>query len=261
MKFDIQANIYDSRTGLGENIASKIATALEELIKPYSDGIFLDIGAGTGEIGFYLQNLEIPYVGIDLSAGMLDIYRKRFKEQSHHPTLIQTDGNIPWPLDDTSVSVFFSSRAMHQLNRKHVINELKRLSIPHGSILILGNIKRSQNSAKTVMRREMHQILNEFGLKEKSGQSNRKKLFETLEKEGGERLEPITVASWLSSHAPIESINSWKIVDGIAGQEINTHLKRQILDKLEIRMQQLFPDPNQPVEAEESYELNVIKLP
>lgn len=260
MQFDQQADIYDKRTGLGEQTASKTAHTLENLIKPFSDGIFMEIGAGTGEIGFFLQDLGIPYIGIDLSSRMLDVYRKRFTNPNSIPTLIQTDANNPWPLDDNLVSVFFSSRALHHLKREHVVSELARLSIPHNSILVLGHVKRNKTSVKTIMRQEMHKILHDYGFQEKSGQSNRKKLFELLEKKGGKVLDPVITSRWKVSHAPIESINSWRVVDGIAGNEIKPTLKNKILDELENRALSLFPDLNQPLEAEERYELNAIKL-
>ncbi len=261
MQFNDQADIYDERTGLGAKTAKNIALALEQMIKPYLAGQFLEIGAGTGEIGFYLQNLPIPYVGIDLSSGMLDVYRKRFKDLKSAPNLIETDGNKIWPLDHNSVSVFFSSRAMHQLDQQNVLNQLQNLSSTQGAILILGNVKRDKNSAKAIMRKEMHKVLNEFGLKEKSGQSNRNQLFEVIESQGGKRLKPVTASHWQVSHSPIESINSWKKVDGIAGQIIEPTIKQQILETLILRAEDKFSNINQVLETEESYQLNAITLP
>lgn len=261
MQFDDQADIYDKRTGLGEKTAQNIAASLSQMIKRYQAGLFLEIGAGTGEIGYFLQDLSIPYVGIDLSGGMLDVYRKRFEQQGNIPHLIQTDGNEPWPFENESVSVFFSSRAMHQLDQVNVHKQLARLSSPSGAILILGNVKRNKNSVKTIMRKEMHQVLNEFGLKEKSGQSNRNQLFKMLEEQGGRKLQPITASHWQVRHAPIDSINSWQSVDGIAGQPVDEALKIQILETLISRVKDKFTDLNQALEAEETYELNAIKLP
>ncbi len=261
MQFDDQSDIYDKRTGLGKKTAQKIATSVNQMIKPYLKGQFLEIGAGTGEIGYFLQDLPVPYIGIDLSNGMLDIYRQRFKEQENSPQLIQMDGNTTWPLQNGSVSVFFSSRAMHQLNHEHVLKQLKKLAVPASSLLILGNVKRSKQSTKTIMRKEMHNILNNFGLKEKSGQSNRKLLFDAIEQQGGEKLPSVIASRWLVSHAPIDSIESWKSVDGIAGQPVDKKLKNEILDSLILRAKEKFTDLNKALETEETYELNAIKLP
>lgn len=259
MQFNDQADIYDERTGLGQKTAQNIALSLEQMIQPFLTGKFLEIGAGTGEIGFFLQDFVTPYVGIDLSSGMLDVYRKRFIEQTM-PDLIETDANTVWPLEDHSVSVFFSSRAMHQLNHEHVLNELKRLAAPEGAVLILGNVKRRNNSAKAMMRREMHQILSEYGLKEKSGQSNRKVLFTYLETLGGERLDTVVSSRWQVSHAPMDSIRSWQSVEGIAGQAVDEALKEKILARLMLKVQGKLIDLNQALETEEIYELNGIKL-
>lgn len=261
MQFDNQADIYDKRTGLGQLTAQKIAQTLKQMIQPDLNGLFLEIGAGTGEIGYFLQDLPIQYIGIDLSDGMLDIYRKRFANSEMQPQLIKTDGNSRWPLENDSVSVFFSSRAMHQLEQDRVLNELNRLSFPNASVLILGNVKRNKNSVKTIMRKEMHKVMHELGIKERSGQSNRKMLFEAIEKLGGKRLPPVIASRWQVCHAPIESINSWKSVDGIAGQTVEKKVKTKILDILTLNIQDKFSDLNQALEAEETYELNAIKLP
>jgi ubiquinone/menaquinone biosynthesis C-methylase UbiE len=261
MQFDDQADTYDKRTGLGEKTAQKIALSINQMIEPYLNGLFLEIGAGTGEIGYFLQDLPIPYIGIDLSGSMLDVYRERYTISEKLPHLIQTNGNSPWPLENNSVSVFFSSRAMQQLNHKHVLTQLEKLSTSGPSILVLGNVKRNKHSVKTIMRQEMHKVLNEFGIKEKSGQSNRKILFEAIERQGGKRLAPIITSRWSVSHAPMESINSWKSVDGIAGQAVEEKVKTRILDTLLLNIQKKFTDLNQALEAEETYELNTIVLP
>lgn len=261
MQFDNQADIYDKRTGLGQETAQKIALSIEQMLQPYLGGRFLEIGAGTGEIGYFLQNLSLPYTGIDLSKGMLDVYRQRFKVGEKTPDLIQMDGNTPWPVSDKSISVFFSSRAMHQLDAKHVLEQLKQLSFSPSSLLILGNVKRPKSSPKSIMRKEMHKVLNDFGLKEKSGQSNRQLLFDALELQGGEKLPPVTFSRWQVSYAPIDSLMSWEKVDGIAGQAVDLALKKEILNTLKQHAEKIFSDLHTPQETEESYELNAIKLP
>ncbi len=261
MQFDQQADIYDERTGLGEQTAKNIALSLNQLISPFQQGVFLEIGAGTGEIGYFLQDFDIPYIGIDLSAGMLEMYRKRYSHPLAVPQLIQTDGNQAWPVKENSVSVFFSSRAMHQLDLQHTLNQLQSLAHPDGSILVLGNVKRNKNSVKAVMRQEMHKLLKQFGMKEKSGQSNRKQLFDAIEQQGGEKQLAVSCSHWQVDHAPIDSINSWKTVEGIAGQTLDPALKEQILETLILSAGKKFTDLNQALEAEESYELNAIKLP
>lgn len=260
MQFDNQADSYDQRTGLGEATAQQIAAAVKSLITPYLNGTLLEIGAGTGEIGYYLQDLGLPYVGIDLSGEMLRHFRARFTDNESLPRLIQMDGNLPWPFPEEFVSVFFSSRAMHQLDHEHVLQQLVKLATPEGALLILGNTKRSPDSSKAIMRKEMHKLLNSFGLSEKSGQSNRKQLFEALEQQGCQRLPTLVAACWQAQHAPIESIQSWESVEGIAGLTIDPALKAQILAQLQLNAQKLFTDIHRVQETEEVYELNAIKL-
>jgi ubiquinone/menaquinone biosynthesis C-methylase UbiE len=260
MQFDTQADYYDQRTGLGEDIVQAIALAIDELSAPYRDGQLLDIGAGTGEIGFYLAKLPLRYTGIDLSEGMLAVYRARYANLSDVPELIHTDANLPWPLPERSVSVFFSSRALHQLDHAHVLGQLARLAAPTGAVLILGNVKRSEQSAKAMMRKAMHKVLASYGLTENSGQTHRRQLFTALSQQGAVQLPPVTAARWLVRNAPIDSIKSWESVDGIAGNAVDAATKTKILDTLMETAQALFTDLSQAVESEEVYELNVIKL-
>lgn len=260
MQFDNQADNYDQRTGLGEAAAKQIAAAVKSLIAPYLNGTLLEIGAGTGEIGYYLQDLDLPYAGIDLSSEMLRHFRGRFSTGEDLPRLIQMDGNEPWPLPEQSVSVFFSSRAMHQLDHQHVLGQLAKLATPAGALLILGNTQRNAKSSKAIMRNEMHKLLNAFGLSEKSGQSNRKQLFEALEQQGCQRLPTLVAARWQAQHAAIESIQSWASVEGIAGLTIDPALKTQVLELLQINAGKIFTDIHQVQETEEIYELNAIKL-
>jgi hypothetical protein len=111
------------------------------------------------------------------------------------------------------------------------------------------------------MREEMHKVLNEFGIKEKSGQSNRKVLFDAIEKQGGKRLSPVTVTTWSVSHAPIDSLMSWVKVDGIAGQKLDPDLKAIVLERLVQKAEKKFFNLNRAFENEETYVLNAITLP
>lgn len=259
LQFDDQAGIYDKRTGLGASVVKQIARSVADYCRSYDDGLLLEVGAGTGEIGYFLQDIPLPYLGMDVSQGMLHQFRKRYETPQDVPQLVHTDANQHWPLEDQSVSVVFSSRAMHQLQHDHVVNELKRVCRPD-AILILGNVKRDPQAVKTVMRKEMHKLLNQHGLQEKSGQSHRKQLFSTLHAQGAMRQSPITAARWTVNNTPIDSINSWKNVDGIAGLEVNEAFKHQLLDRLQQKCESLYNDLSQPVESEEKYELNAITL-
>lgn len=257
MQFDTQAKIYDERTGLGEQTAKKVAEAITQYIPSHSQGHLLEIGAGTGEIGYFLQQLPIPYLGFDLSKGMLDQYIQR----SSNPLLIQCDGNQTWPFQKHSISIFFSSRAIHQLHHDHVLAQLKYLANQRSSLFILGYVKRQKDSVKATMRREMHKLLNQHGLKEKSGQSSRNELFLKIEQAGGKALPTMTVSQWQVNHAPIDSINSWLKVDGIAGRDVDKDLKKDILGQLKKSVASQYCDLEKSYPAQESYQLSIIQLP
>ena len=83
--------------------------------------LLLEIGAGTGEIGFEIARLHGRYVGLDLSLPMLRVFRGHQVGLSAPLALIVGDADRTWPITDQSVQAIFGSRSLHLLSLDRVV--------------------------------------------------------------------------------------------------------------------------------------------
>ncbi len=89
MTEDPIASSYDSVAAryaeeIGDEMARKPIdrawlSCLAELAR---DGIIADVGCGPGHVGAFVASLGARVVGVDLSAGMVDVARKRYPDRS-----------------------------------------------------------------------------------------------------------------------------------------------------------------------------------
>lgn len=200
--YDDQAHAYDARVGLGIPVCQAIAVHIRQLCGP---GVIAEWGCGTGEIGV---QLGAPYVGLDRSAAMLDVFRQR----SPDADLRLADGNEPWPLEDRSVAAVFGSRSLHLMNPDHLAEECRRVQVADGWVLI-GRVQRDRDSLRDRMRRRMQGLLKEFGYQPRDGRSRGRRLFEVL----GLDAETTRVVSWPVSHSPGKALAAWADKPGLAG--------------------------------------------
>lgn len=262
MSFDSQAESFDSRTGLTEEVCHNVVRAIETFPFLNSQTAILEMGAGTGEIGLHLSALPHPYLGMDLSLPMLKIFKNRFvHEVDPNSRLIHADGNQPWPVRDHSIQIFFSSRTLHLLSLPHVVKEFFRVSCKQGSLLLMGSIKREKSSVKTQMRRQMQKLLKEEGIEGRSGKHYRSELLTACCAEGAEAIEPHTVGHWEVSQTPQDSLDSWASKPGLAGIDVPLELKDRVLKQLESWALDHFGDLTLGQTSTEKYRLEGIWLP
>ncbi len=260
IQFDRQAETFDLRAGLTHEVRLDIAYAIEELVQPLPADIFLDIGAGTGGIGAYLTYISPGYIGMDISMPMLNIFRRQVIEYESRPKLIQANANNTWPVIDHSVRIIFSSRSLHLLSTKHVVNEFFRVAINKGAVLIIGRIEREQDSVKASMRRQMRQFLKQRGIPGISGERNREHVIAACCSQGAQRFDSRVVARWQVSHSPINSLESWKMKSGLAGAEVTSEIKNDVLAHLETWANETYGGLIKTIVSEEKYILEGVWL-
>ena len=124
--FDEQAESFDQRAGLPAGVADSIVREFLLLAQVGPGDVVLEVGAGTGQIGMALCQHPLHYVGFDVSVAMLDLFRRRCSGNTRPVSLIEADGNSPWPAGDGSVRAVFSSRTVHLLDAGHVVVEFFR---------------------------------------------------------------------------------------------------------------------------------------
>src|SRR5579885_2537082 len=154
-RFDALAEGFDRRTGLDPAAVADIAAGVLELVGPLAGGHrAIEIGAGTGDIGLELARRAERYVGIDLSAPMLDVFRSKVSggpARRRPPLLVQADADGDWPVRGASITVVFASRVAHLLEVGHVVAESRRVC-KSGGCFVVGRIERT--GVKQVLRQQ-----------------------------------------------------------------------------------------------------------
>jgi demethylmenaquinone methyltransferase / 2-methoxy-6-polyprenyl-1,4-benzoquinol methylase len=110
------------------------------LLAPHNPRIILDVATGTGD--FALQALTLKpeqIIGVDISAGMLDIGRQKIERKgvTHIIDLIQADSeNLPFPENKfDAVTVAFGVRNFEDL--KKGLREIGRIMKPGAMLVVL----------------------------------------------------------------------------------------------------------------------------
>ena len=253
--FNQQAKHFDQRAGINDQDCQKIIEALDKFYQKTTQKKWLEIGAGTGQIGALALNKTDHYVGIDISEEMLHEFRKK----ANNIELYQADGNKSWPLADKSVSMSFSSRTVHLLSADHVLNELKRVHFE--GYFLIGRIRRERSeNIKDTMKVKMRDILQFLGYQSRKGEENRKRLLDLLCERGAERIKPIVATSWDEVYSPHRSIESWMSKDGLAGQEISSSIKEECIKKLSDWASDRYGSINHEEKVQQTYIIEGVNL-
>ena len=248
--FDSQAAEFDRRVGLPEADCRAIAAAVLGLGQAGPGDFVLEIGAGTGMIGRWFPD---SYAGLDVSLGMLAVFRRR----SPGAPLVQADGAKTWPLPDASVKVIFSSRAIHLLPHEHVIREALRVA-PRGTLSI-GRVERQPESVKARLAREMRRRLRDLGFSPRDAGSRR--LLQALLDEGARNLDRTEVARWPARQTPREALDQWRGKEGLGGIVLPPGIQEDVLRELEAWAVETFGGLDLLQSTEEAYVLDSVRLP
>ena len=260
-RFDSQACGYERRAGLPDAAVGEIVRSIQLLAEARADGLLLEVGAGIGQIGYALGKLPLRYVGFDISGPMLEQFRRRFAPGDPEPAVIEADGNGRWPVADESTDLVFSSRALHLLDPEHVVGELFRVAAPRGAVVLTGSVRRSADSVKEQMRRQMLKLLEEHGVAGRSREARLRGIFERCCAVGATMMKPRVAASWVVSPAPEQSIEAWRDQEGLAGTEVPARVKEAVLSRLRAWAETRYDDLRRPVEMGESYVLEGVRIP
>lgn len=260
MLYDDQAAQFDDRAGLPAEAAEAVARELAALVGLADGRTVLDVGCGTGAVTLALLRWSVRYVGFDRSPAMLEVFRARAADAGLAAELHVADGDGRWPVDDGSVDVVFSARALHHLRPSHVVAEVRRVMRPAGGWLVTGRVRRPPDSPKSVLRRRMRQLLRAEGFEGRSHNAGAAAVFAALEMDGGERIEPRVAARWTAPHRPADSVAAWEDKSGLAGLDVPADVKSRVLNELRSWAASAFGDLQRELEQEEAFELAAIRL-
>src|SRR6516165_788788 len=147
---------------LPTGVARSIAVAVAGLSDLQRGDLFLEVGAGSGELGIDLRRLVPRYLGFDKSAAMLDRFRQRFGtvvEPADTVDIVQADAEQIWPAPTGGVHATFGSRVFHLLTPDHLVREVFRVSSHRGMTLMIGRVRRNSESVRSRIREQMQRFL------------------------------------------------------------------------------------------------------
>ena len=256
--FDGQAAEFDRRTGLPESDCRAIAAAVLAMAEARPGDRVVEIGAGTGMIGRWFPDLGARYIGIDLSRGMLEVFRHRLEAAgASHIGLVQADGARSWPLPAGAARIVFSSRAMHLLPLEHAAAEARRVAA--GGVCILGRVERRPEGVQARMARRMRELVRESGLAPRSGGG--RALLDAWRREGAAELPPTVVARWTARTSPSQALARWRGKEGLAGTVLPPGAQDEVLAEVAAwAAAEAFGDLDAVGESEEAYVLEGVHI-
>jgi ubiquinone/menaquinone biosynthesis C-methylase UbiE len=194
------AQDFERRRTLPAGVAAAIRAAVLADLDPTPRPLVLDLGAGTGRIGWPFVAAGDDYVGVDLSAAMLRAFAERRElTAAHVPLLIQADGES-LPFADAS---FDAVLLMQVLNAAHdwrrLLLEAKRVLRPSGSLTV-GRTVVPADGVDARMKRRLAEFLGALGVQPYAGQAVDDALTELRRAAWRERT--VTVAAWRAERTP-----------------------------------------------------------
>ncbi len=261
-RFNAQADTFDRRAGLGDEIAAQVAGGVLDLVRPGPGDVILEIGAGTGEIGRHLAAAAVRYIGIDASERMLRAAEARRHGGTEARRGLTQDGlkivadcDRQWPIADGSVRCVFASRALHLLDAGHVTSELKRIA-KNRACCIIGRVRRAPASYKELLRTQMQQGLVARGIEPRDGRSATRRFVDAMIAAGATLIEPVDVACWNTRGTPSDALQGWREKADLAGVSVDRGARDAVLAEVAGWACRRFGDLDLPLDCGEMYTLS-----
>jgi SAM-dependent methyltransferase len=197
--YDAAAATFDRGRPLAREVAEAIRGRIVELAHPPFARI-LDLGAGSGRIGWPFVVARDDYVGADLSFGMLRTFAARDDVGPHRaPRLVQADGQrLPFAGGTFDIvmlmQIFGGQRAWRQL-----LDEARRvLRLP--GVLVFGRTIMPDDGLDARMKHRLDEILAELGAPEE--RKNYTRDAERLLADAASEVDQQIVAEWPAMRSP-----------------------------------------------------------
>jgi SAM-dependent methyltransferase len=264
MWFDGQAEQFEDSAGLEPGVGQSIARAIRELSGCAGDDIILDVGAGTGAIGAHFADLGGRYVGLDRSRPMLEIFQRKLTRWPAQLLLVRADADRHWPVCGHAVAVVFASRVAHHLHSQHFVQEVFRVG-RSGGHLLLGQVRRGDDSLPSRFRRYKRTVLAEYGVRTRAGDRAIQEITDACCRWSGCPLPPATVSEWSRTTTARRLLAAWErkpqLNSGAEGKPLDPAQRTAVVNILTTWAQDQFGDLDRPHEFTESYTLHAVRLP
>jgi ubiquinone/menaquinone biosynthesis C-methylase UbiE len=197
--YDAVAPSFDRHRALPDGVAEAIRAAVLAAIDTARPRL-LDLGAGTGRIGWPFVKASDDYVGADLSFGMLQAFTRRLgQEDGAAPRLVQADG-LRLPFRDATfdgvmlMQVFGGMRGWRRL-----LAEARRVLRSAGT-MVMGRSVAPTDGLDARMKQRLAAVLDDMGTQPRptNPRDDAQRLLESAA-EGSTRL---IAATWDSERTP-----------------------------------------------------------
>jgi ubiquinone/menaquinone biosynthesis C-methylase UbiE len=246
--FDVSAPTFDRLRSLPDGVPGAIREAVLRLIDAPRPRL-LDLGAGTGRIGWPFVAAGDDYVGADLSLAMLQAFRQRSSAR-----LIQADGER-LPFRDATfdavmlIQVFGGTRGW-----RRVLAEARRVLLPTGA-LVIGRTAAPADGVDAQMKQRLDTILDEMAVPRDRANPRDDALRLLDETASGSR---VNAAAWIAERTPRGFLDRHRT--GARFAALPTSIKDESLRKLAAWATTTFGSLDASFSELHSFELRVFRL-
>jgi ubiquinone/menaquinone biosynthesis C-methylase UbiE len=199
--YDAAAPSFDQHRALPDGVAPAIRAAVLAAIGEVRQPRLLDLGAGTGRIGWPFVAAGDDYVGVDLSLGMLRAFVARAECNDLPARLAQADGKrLPFP-DGTFDAVLLIQVFGGMRSWRPFVTEARRVLRRTGT-LVVGRTVAPADGIDAQMKQHLAHLLDAMGV----GREQRNVRDEVRHWLGTatSRITSVIAASWNSQRTPKE---------------------------------------------------------
>lgn len=144
-EFDIKAGQWDEKPGRVQ-FALAIAEAIRQHLPLHPDMRVMEFGCGTGLIGIALADQVKHVLGLDTSAGMIQVLQEKIRNQKiENITAKRIHPNQSWPVDEP-LDLICSSMVLHHVENYQAVLERFRRHLRPGGYLALADLDRENGS-------------------------------------------------------------------------------------------------------------------
>lgn len=193
--FDATAASFDRHRAIPEDAAKAIRAAILGALAPRPR--LLDLGAGSGRIGWPFVEAGDDYVGVDLSREMLAAFAHR--RETGAAALVQADGNR-LPFGDASFDAVLLVQVFGGLVGWRALLEEARRVLRADGALVLGRTVRAADGIDARMKRHLAMLLGDAAMA--PDQQNTREDAERHLKATAASTADMIAASWSAERSP-----------------------------------------------------------
>jgi ubiquinone/menaquinone biosynthesis C-methylase UbiE len=197
--YDDAAPCFDRHRVLPEGVAPAVRTAVLSSISEIRQPLLLDLGAGTGRIGWPFVAAGDDYIGLDLSLGMLREFAGRADWNGAPARLVQADGER-LPFADASFDAVLLMQVLSAARDWcRLIAEAGRV-LRSAGCLITGRTVAPDNGIDARMRQHLAESLAAAGVHRYQKKSSEDALSWVAGNARDSRI--VTAAAWTAERTP-----------------------------------------------------------